>query len=75
MDAARASKTLIKPIPYCQYNSKVVRPTYSGMNIKKTISNFKFKPNYWETEIKKIVKETLNIKPTIDVFLINKNYN
>lgn len=26
-------------------------------------------------DLKKIVKETLNIKPTIDVFLINKNYN
>ena len=26
-------------------------------------------------DLKKIVKETLKIKPTIDVFLINKNYN
>ena len=51
------SNIAIKSILYCQYNSKVVRPKYTAMNIKKTISNFNFTPHYWKDEIRKIVKE------------------
>lgn len=48
-------KNKITPIPYCKYKTKVVRPYFSAMNIRKTIMKYKFKPNNWKTEIKNLI--------------------